>query len=82
MRLRGCRRPRNLVPAESARSRSGGQLWQPVVADTGNNVVHVVAETIATFYGIRMTTGHMYTVAGTPHRWLPWRRRARHDDRT
>jgi hypothetical protein len=36
-----------------------------VIADTGNNRVRVVAATPGTFYGIAMTAGHIYTVAGT-----------------
>ena len=36
-----------------------------VIADTGNNRIRVVAATSGTFYGIAMTAGHIYTVAGT-----------------
>jgi trimeric autotransporter adhesin len=35
-----------------------------VVADELNNRVRVVAEKTGTFYGVAMTTGHIYTVAG------------------
>jgi hypothetical protein len=35
-----------------------------VIADTGNNVIRVVAETSGTFYGQAMTAGDIYTVAG------------------
>ena len=40
---------------------SSGNL---VIADTDNNRVSVVAETSGTFYGVAMTAGDMYTVAG------------------
>jgi trimeric autotransporter adhesin len=36
-----------------------------VIADTGNNRIRVVAATSGTFYGVAMTAGHIYTVAGT-----------------
>jgi sugar lactone lactonase YvrE len=36
-----------------------------VVADTGNNVIRVVAATTGTFYGQQMTAGDIYTIAGT-----------------
>jgi hypothetical protein len=36
-----------------------------VIADGGNNRARVVAARAGTFYGIAMTTGHIYTVAGT-----------------
>ena len=35
-----------------------------VIADSGNNRIRVVAEKSGTFYGIAMTAGHIYTVAG------------------
>jgi trimeric autotransporter adhesin len=35
-----------------------------VIADTGNNRIRVVAASTGTFYGQKMTTGHIYTVAG------------------
>ena len=35
-----------------------------VIADTANNRVGVVAENSGTFYGVAMTAGDMYTVAG------------------
>jgi hypothetical protein len=35
-----------------------------VIADTNNNRVRVVAKTTATFYGVAMTAGNVYTVAG------------------
>ncbi len=35
-----------------------------VIADLGNNVIRVVAETSGTFYGQAMTAGDIYTVAG------------------
>jgi trimeric autotransporter adhesin len=35
-----------------------------VIADTGNNVVRVVAASTGTFYGQAMTAGDIYTVAG------------------
>jgi sugar lactone lactonase YvrE len=35
-----------------------------VIADDGNNVVRVVAEATGTFYGVPMTAGDIYTVAG------------------
>ena len=36
-----------------------------VLADTGNYRVRVVAETTGTFYGRRLTAGHIYTIAGS-----------------
>jgi hypothetical protein len=36
-----------------------------VIADTGNNVIRVVAGHDGTFYGEQMTGGNIYTVAGT-----------------
>jgi hypothetical protein len=36
-----------------------------LVADSQNNRVRVVAERSGTFYGVRMTAGHIYTVAGS-----------------
>ena len=36
-----------------------------VVADAANNRVRVVAATSGTFYGVPMTAGDIYTVAGT-----------------
>jgi sugar lactone lactonase YvrE len=36
-----------------------------VIADAGNNRVRVVAATSGTFYGLPMTAGDIYTVAGT-----------------
>jgi hypothetical protein len=36
-----------------------------VIADTGNNRVRVIAAHTGTFYGVAMTTGRIYTVAGT-----------------
>lgn len=35
-----------------------------VIADTGNYVVRVVAAKTGTFYGVAMTAGDIYTVAG------------------
>jgi hypothetical protein len=35
-----------------------------VIADTGNNRIRVAAATSGTFYGVAMTAGHIYTVAG------------------
>jgi hypothetical protein len=40
---------------------SAGNL---VIADTGDSLVRVVAETTATFYGQAMTAGDIYTIAG------------------
>jgi NHL repeat-containing protein len=40
---------------------SSGNL---VVADTGDSLIRVVAETTSTFYGQAMTVGDIYTVAG------------------
>jgi len=40
---------------------SAGNL---VIADTGDNLIRVVAETTGTFYGQAMTVGDIYTVAG------------------
>jgi hypothetical protein len=39
-----------------------------VIADTDNDRVRVVAASTGTFYGVAMTAGHIYTVAGTGHR--------------
>jgi uncharacterized protein YheU (UPF0270 family) len=39
----------------------GGNL---VMSDTGNNAIRVVAESTGTFYGISMTDGDIYTIAG------------------
>jgi sugar lactone lactonase YvrE len=36
-----------------------------VFADTGNNRLRVVARTTGSFYGLAMTAGHIYTIAGT-----------------
>ncbi|MGH3156732.1 MAG: hypothetical protein ACRDNF_09190 [Streptosporangiaceae bacterium] len=38
-----------------------------VIADTGNNVIRVIAERTGTYYGQAMTAGNIYTVAGTGH---------------
>jgi trimeric autotransporter adhesin len=35
-----------------------------IMADTGHNRIRVVAETSGTFYGVPMTAGNIYTVAG------------------
>jgi hypothetical protein len=35
-----------------------------IIADSGNNRIRVVASSTATFYGVAMTTGDIYTVAG------------------
>ena len=39
-------------------------LGNLVIADTGNNALRVVAATTGTFYGMAMTQGDIYTVAG------------------
>jgi len=57
-------------PATSAEFQSLGAVavgssGNLVIADTYNNRVRVVAETTGTFYGITMTAGDIYTVAGT-----------------
>ena len=36
-----------------------------IVADTANNRIRVVAARRGVFYGVKMTAGHIYTVAGT-----------------
>ncbi len=36
-----------------------------VIADTGNNIVSMAASVSGVFFGIRMTAGHVYAVAGT-----------------
>ena len=41
---------------------SAGNL---LIADTGNNRVRVVAARTGTYYGVSMTAGDIYTVAGT-----------------
>ncbi|MGH3156800.1 MAG: hypothetical protein ACRDNF_09530, partial [Streptosporangiaceae bacterium] len=35
-----------------------------VIADAGNNRIRVIAESTGTFYGVPMTAGDIYTVAG------------------
>jgi trimeric autotransporter adhesin len=40
-----------------------------VFADSGNNRVRVVAAGTGTFYGIAMTAGDIYTIAGNGHRF-------------
>jgi secreted PhoX family phosphatase len=35
-----------------------------VITDTGDSLIRVVAETTGTFYGVAMTAGDIYTVAG------------------
>jgi trimeric autotransporter adhesin len=35
-----------------------------IIPDSGNNRIRVVPDTSGTFYGITMTAGHIYTVAG------------------
>jgi len=35
-----------------------------LIADTGNNRVRVIAAATGTFYGQKMTAGHIYTIAG------------------
>jgi len=47
--------PGNLVIVDSDNNYSGG----------GNNRIRVVAESTGTFYGVSMTAGNIYTVAGT-----------------
>jgi hypothetical protein len=39
-----------------------------VIADTANKRIRVVAAGTGTFYGVAMTTGDIYTVAGSGHR--------------
>jgi hypothetical protein len=48
------------VPGGVTADGSGNLL----IADAGNNLVRVVAETTGTFYGQAMTAGDIYTVAG------------------
>ena len=36
-----------------------------LIADTDNNRIRVLATSTGTFYGVAMTTGGIYTVAGT-----------------
>jgi sugar lactone lactonase YvrE len=59
-------------PARTATLRYPGgaafdQAGNLVVADSGNDAVRVVAAATGTFYGQAMTTGDIYTVAGTGH---------------
>ncbi len=59
-------------PATTATLRYPGgatfdQAGNLVIADSGNDAVRVVAAGTGTFYGRAMTTGHIYTVAGTGH---------------
>src|SRR5206468_7471622 len=56
-------------PATAAELNAPGSLavdgsGNLVIADAGNNVIRVVAETSGTFYGQAMTAGDIYTVAG------------------
>jgi trimeric autotransporter adhesin len=46
---------------EAVAADSAGNL---LIADTGNEVIRVVAASTGTFYGVAMTAGHIYTVAG------------------
>ena len=60
-------------PATAATLRYPGgatfdQAGNLVIADSGNAAVRVVAASTGTFYGQAMTTGDIYTVAGTGHR--------------
>ena len=48
-----------------------------LVADTDNNRVRVVAATTGTFYGVAMTAGDIYTVAGNGPGWFQRERRRR-----
>jgi hypothetical protein len=48
------------APCSVAVDKAGNQ----VIANTGSNVVQVVAAKSGTFYGIRMRAGHRYVVAG------------------
>ena len=48
------------LPTEVALDSSGNV----VVSDTGNDVIRVVAEGTGTYYGLSMTAGDIYTVAG------------------
>ena len=57
-------------PATSARLRAPVSVTMDangnlVIADSGNNVIRVVAGQDGTFYGQPMTAGDVYTVAGT-----------------
>ena len=49
------------VPAGVAADAAGNL----VIADTGNNAIRVIAAGTGTFYGQPMTTGDIYTIAGT-----------------
>jgi sugar lactone lactonase YvrE len=50
----------------------GAQLWglttdrsgNVVISDNGNSRIRVVAERTGTFYGLKMTAGHIYEIAG------------------
>src|SRR6202034_619114 len=57
------------VPATSAGMSPSGVVvdgaGNVVVADGQNNRIRVIAESTGTFYGIAMTAGDIYTVAGT-----------------
>jgi hypothetical protein len=37
-----------------------------IINDTGNDVIRVIAESTATYYGIAMTVNKIYLIAGTP----------------
>ncbi|HEY2441806.1 MAG TPA: hypothetical protein VGI31_01590 [Streptosporangiaceae bacterium] len=48
------------LPQDVALDSAGNVL----IGDTGNNVIRVVAESSGTFYGVPMTAGDIYTIAG------------------
>jgi trimeric autotransporter adhesin len=49
-----------LSPGQASVDRAGNL----VIPDSGNNRIRVVAATSGTFYGQKMITGHIYTIAG------------------
>ena len=52
----------DIFPVSAVTTDQAGNL---LISDSGNNVVRVVAAGTGTFYGVPMTKGDIYTIAGT-----------------